>query len=67
MISRFRVTLYELGDDGIEEPLFYILREKNVKSLYDHYQALKRVHKWADYQMRVVNRNVVSYSVECLP
>ena len=66
MIFRFRVVLNEIGDDGIEYPLVYILRAKNVKSLNDHYQALKRVHKWAEYQIRVVNRNVFSYSVECL-
>lgn len=66
MISRFRVILNEIVEDDIEVPLVYILRVKNVNSLFDHYQALKRVHKWADYQMRVVNRNVISYSVECL-
>lgn len=66
MTSRFRVILNETDEHGIEVPLVYILRAKNVNSLYDHYNALKRVHKWAEYQMRVVNRNVFSYSVECL-
>lgn len=65
-MSKFRVTFNEIDDKGIEEPVIYILRAKNVNSLYDHYQALERVHKWAEYQMRVVNRNVFSYSVECL-
>lgn len=66
MISRFRVILNGIDVDGFEVPLVYILRAKNVNSLYDHYEALKRVHKWAEYQMRIVNRNVFSYSVECL-
>lgn len=66
MISRFRVSLNEIDEHGIEVPLVYILRSNNVNSLYDHYQALERVHKWAEYQMRVVNRDVFSYSVECL-
>lgn len=64
--SRFRVTLNAIDDKGIDVPLVYILCAKNVNPLYDHYQALERVHKWAEYQMRVVNRNVISYSVECL-
>lgn len=66
MISRFRVTLYEIDDKRNEVPIVYILRSKNVNSLYDRYQALERAHKWADNQIRVVNRNVISYSVECL-
>lgn len=66
MTSRFRVILYEINENGIEEPIVYILRAKKVKSLSDHDQALRRVHNWADYQMRFVNRNVTSYSVECL-
>lgn len=65
-MSRFRVTLKEIDDKGIGVPIVYILRAKNVNSLYDHHQALERVHKWAEYQMRFVNRNVFSYSVECL-
>ncbi len=65
MISRFRVILNEIDKDGAEVPLVYILRVKNVNSLYDHYQALERVHKWANHLMRF-NRNGFSYSVECL-
>lgn len=66
MSSRFRVILNELDEDGTSVPFVYILRVKNVNTLYGHYEALKFVHKWAEYQMRVSNRNVFSYSVECL-
>lgn len=64
-MSRFRVTLNEMDEKGNEVPLVYILRVRNVNSLFDHYQALERVHKWANHLMRF-NRNGYSYSVECL-
>lgn len=64
MSSRFRVALHNIGDDDSEVPLAYILTVKNVKSLYDYYQALELVHEWAEHQMRFVDR--FSYSVECL-
>lgn len=63
---RFRVNFTEIADGGIVNPLVYIVRAKNANSLLDRNDALKRVHKWAEYQMRVVNRNVISYSVDCL-
>lgn len=66
MISRFRVTFYEINDEGIEVPLVYILRVKHGNSCLDYFQALKRVHKWSDNQIRSINRNVVSYFVEVL-
>lgn len=66
MISRFRVTFYGINDEGIEEPFVYILRVKHGNSCLDYFQSLKRVHKWADNQIRFINRNVGSYFVEVL-
>lgn len=66
MSSRFRVTFYEDNDEGVKEPLVCILRVKHGDSCLDYFQALKRVHKWADNHIRSINRNVVSYFVEVL-